>query len=50
MLLLDTEGIDNVEAEAEDDAGILVLSVLLSSSFIYNSTGIPKKGDLNSMT
>eukprot|EP00731_Ephydatia_muelleri_P012780 Em0007g90a len=50
MLLLDTEGIDYVEAEAKDDAGILVLSVLLSSCFIYNSTGVPKKGDLNSMT
>ena len=50
MLLLDTEGIDYVEAEMNDDAGILVLSVLLSSCFIYNSTGVPRKGDLNSMS
>eukprot|EP00731_Ephydatia_muelleri_P012791 Em0007g101a len=49
MLLLDTEGIENVEAEAINDASILVLSVLLSSCFIYNSQGVPKKYDLNSM-
>ena len=49
MLLMDTEGIDNVDAEVKDDAGILVLSVLLSSCFIYNSHGTPKKSDLTSM-
>ena len=49
VVLLDTEGIDNVEAKARDDVSILVLSVLLSSCLIYNSVGVPRKGDLQRM-
>ena len=49
VLLMDTEGIDSVNAKARDDASILVLTVLLSSYFIYNSIGVPKKTDLQKM-
>ena len=49
VLLMDTEGIDSANARARDDASILVLTVLLSSYFIYNSTGVPKRNDLQEM-
>ena len=49
VLLMDTEGIDSANAKARDDASILVLTVLLSSYFIYNSTGVPKRNDLQEM-
>ncbi len=49
VLLMDTEGIDAVSAKVRDDASILVMTVLLSSFFIYNSVGVPKKNDLERM-
>ena len=49
VLLMDTEGIDSANAKARDDASILVMTVLLSSYFIYNSIGVPKKNDLEKM-
>ena len=49
VLLMDTEGIDSTNAKARDDASILVMTVLLSSYFIYNSIGVPKKNDLQKM-
>ena len=49
LLLMDTEGIDSANAKARDDASILVMTVLLSSYFIYNSIGSPKKNDLLKM-
>lgn len=49
VLLMDTEGIDSTNAQARDDASILVMTVLLSSHFIYNSIGVPKKNDLQKM-
>ena len=49
ILLLDTEGIDSVAAEATNDAKILVTTLLLSSYFIYNSMGIPHNNDLEKM-
>lgn len=49
VLLMDTEGIDSANAKARDDASILVMTVLLSSYFIYNSLGVPKKNDLQKM-
>ena len=49
LLLMDTEGIDSANAKARDDASILVMTVLLSSYFIYNSIGVPKKNDLQKM-
>ena len=49
ILLMDTEGIDAANAKARDDASILVMTVLLSSYFIYNSIGVPRKNDLEKM-
>lgn len=49
VLLIDTEGIDSANAKARDDASILVMTVLMSSYFIYNSLGVPKKNDLEKM-
>ena len=49
VLLMDTEGIDSVFATSRDDASILVLTILLSSYFIYNSFGVPHHSDLEKM-
>ena len=49
ILLLDTEGIDAVNDKASNDAKILVSTLLLSSYFIYNSTGVPRANDLDKM-
>ena len=49
VLLMDMEGIDSANAKARDDASILVMTVLLSSYFIYNSIGVPKTNDLEKM-
>ena len=49
ILLMDTEGIDSVFAKSRDDACVLVMTVLLSSYFIYNSFGVPHHSDLDKM-
>ena len=49
VLLIDTEGIDSPIAAVRDDVSILVMTMLLSSYFIYNSIGVPKKNDLERM-
>ena len=49
IILLDTEGIDAVSAKMANDAKILVMTLLVSSNFIYNSLGTPKNDDLNKM-
>ena len=49
IVLLDTEGICNVKANATNDAKILVLTVLLSSLFIYNSMKVAQSTDLETM-
>ena len=49
VILLDTEGIDAVAASSTEDARILVITLLISSYFIYNSSGVPKKSDLEKM-
>ena len=49
VVLLDTEGIDAVNDQATNDAKILVTTLLLSSYFIYNSTGVPRNNDLEKM-
>ncbi|KAI8499777.1 Guanylate-binding protein 5 [Branchiostoma belcheri] len=49
MVLLDTEGIDAAGASADQDARILVMTILLSSLLIYNSLNVPYKKDLESM-
>ena len=49
LILLDTEGIDATSTSQSHDASILVLSILLSSYFIYNSQRVPTKTDLEKM-
>ena len=49
MVLLDTEGIDAASASDKSDNQIFTLSVLLSSLLIYNSTTVPRRGDLQQM-
>ena len=49
IVLLDTEGIDAACSSESGDASILVLTILLSSYFIYNSMSVPKKQDLDKM-
>ena len=41
LLLLDTEGIDAADKSNADFANLLVLTMLLSSTFVYNSTRVP---------
>lgn len=49
IVLLDTEGIEAIDAEATDDARILVLALLLSSYFIYNTRSPITGNDLSNM-
>jgi len=49
VILMDAEGIDSVFAKASNDAYILVMTVLLSSFFVYNSLGVPHHSDLKNM-
>ena len=49
IVLLDTEGIDAALSSESGDASILVLTILLSSYFIYNSMSVPRKQDLDKM-
>lgn len=49
MILLDSEGIDAVTAGDQNDNQIFTLTVLLASVLIYNSKGVPKRSDLNSL-
>ena len=50
VLLLDTEGLGAaVESSEGDDAGILTMTILLSSYLIYNSMRVPSKDDLEKM-
>ena len=39
MIVMDTEGIDALDASSEHDTKIFTFAVLLSSIFLYNSTG-----------
>ena len=49
ILLLDTEGIDAATSSGQEDTRIFVLTLLLSSFFIYNSKGVVNKSDLDRM-
>ena len=49
VILLDTEGIDAATASGQEDTRIFVLTLLLSSFFIYNSKGVVNKSDLDKM-
>ena len=50
FLLLDTEGIGALDTEAQYDASIFALALLLSSYFVYNSVGSIEEGALNSLS
>ena len=39
VIVMDTEGIDALDADDNHDVRIFTLALLLSSSFIYNSSG-----------
>lgn len=49
MILLDSEGINAVTADGQNDNQIFTLTVLLASVLIYNSKGVPKRNDLNDL-
>ncbi|KAI8478848.1 Enolase-phosphatase E1 [Branchiostoma belcheri] len=49
VVLLDTEGIDAVEAEAQNDASLLVLTILSCSLLVFNTTSVPKQGQLEKL-
>ena len=52
LLLLDTEGIGSVDGEkgsSEYQLHLLVLTTLLSSTLLYNSTEVPQASDLEQM-
>ncbi|KAJ7380911.1 hypothetical protein OS493_004495 [Desmophyllum pertusum] len=49
VILLDSEGINAVTAEGQNDNQIFTLIVLLASVLIYNSRGVPKRTDLNDL-
>ena len=50
FLLLDTEGIGALDTEAQYDASVFALALLLSSYFVYNSVGSIDEGALNSLS
>ena len=50
LLLLDTEGTDAIgETNSAGIINLLVMTTLLSSCFIYNSTNVPRSTDLQKM-
>ena len=46
ILLLDTEGMESLEASKEYIVKLLVIATTISSTLIYNSIGIPERSDL----
>ena len=49
ILLLDTEGMESLEASEDYIVKLLVVTTILSSTLIYNSIGIPERSDLESL-
>lgn len=49
MVLLDSEGIGATSSDQSGDHRIFTLTVLLASVLIYNSTGVPKRTDLDEL-
>ena len=49
ILLVDTEGIDSASAEKKNDISLLVLTILLSSYFIFNTLSVPKQAQLEEL-
>mmetsp|Transcript_65116 Transcript_65116/g.160321 ORF Transcript_65116/g.160321 Transcript_65116/m.160321 type:complete len:1255 (+) Transcript_65116:107-3871(+) len=50
LLIIDTEGIGSLDADADHDAKIFAMALLLSSYFIYNSTGSIDESALNNLS
>jgi len=50
LLIIDSEGIGSLDADADHDAKIFALALLLSSYFIYNSVGSIDESALNSLS
>jgi hypothetical protein len=50
LLVIDTEGIGSLDADADHDAKIFALALLLSSYFIYNSVGSIDENALNALS
>jgi len=50
LLIVDTEGIGSLDADADHDAKIFALALLLSSYFIYNSVGSIDESALNNLS
>ena len=49
ILLLDTVGMESLEASEEYIVKVLVVTTTISSTLIYNSIGIPERSDLESL-
>ncbi len=49
IVLVDTEGIDSASAEKKNDISLLVLTILLSSYFIFNTLSVPKQAQLEEL-
>jgi hypothetical protein len=49
ILLLDTEGMESLEASEEYIVKLLVITTTVSSTLIYNSIGVPERSDLESL-
>ena len=49
ILLLDTEGMESLEASEEYIVKLLVITTTISSTLIYNSIGIPERSDLENL-
>ena len=49
ILLIDTEGMESLEASEEYIVKLLVVTTILSSTLIYNSIGIPERSDLENL-
>ena len=49
IVLVDTEGIDAASADKKNDISLLVLTILLSSYFVFNTISVPKQAQLEDL-
>jgi hypothetical protein len=49
VLLMDCEGIDSAKGDAQHDAAVFVLSILLSEVLIFNCVGVPSSVDFQKL-
>ena len=50
ILILDTEGLGGLDASSNYDSKILLLALLLSSYFMYNSVGLIDEMAINNLS